>query len=178
MLINTLDSIQKLLEGEDLICKRQPPHAITVHNVQVPVEEELFVELPPDEEGREYTLRLSIQQKEMELRGETEGTSVKKESFLQLLVFFPFFVEEKSFPDLSRYLLLINKSLEFPGFGLTESDRLVYYRQVIFFPSSRVTETMLLDFIGMILMLIDSFGPNIAQIAQLEKSYSEIIKID
>lgn len=188
MLTNTLEALQKLLEGEDLICLRQPPREIMIQNIPIPVEEELFVELPPDEEGQDYTLRLSIQKKELARKDmekgfqkedslQAEKKKLKQETFLQFLLFFPFFAEETSFSDLARYLLLVNKSLEFPGFGLAESDRLVYFRHLLFFPSSRVSETMILDFIGMILLLIDAFGPNIAQIARLEKSYSEIIKL-
>lgn len=88
-----------------------------------------------------------------------------KRLFLQIMIVLPFHFEDRAVSVLSRYLHVINKSLAFPGFGLSEPDRSVYYKYTFTFPEGDILKSFLLDIIGLEWLLHDTFVARIEAVA-------------
>lgn len=106
---------------------------------------------------------------------QSEENSDNQRMFLQILVVFPFQFKEEVVSQLGRYILVINKSLAFPGFGISEPDRSIYYKYTLTFPDGKISKSLLLDFIGLIWLIFDSFIEKIESVSNKNKTLFEIV---
>jgi hypothetical protein len=89
---------------------------------------------------------------------------------LQIITYLPFRVLDKTLADTARLLHILNRDLDMPGFGIDESEKLIFYRSVIpaihhtidaqvfamYLATSRVACTTFLRPIGMIVSGVTS----------------------
>lgn len=138
--------------------------------------EVLVLQFGQDEKGREQLIELFIEEKNLvgDERKEIKSPP-KKALFVHFRYVFPFEFQDESVNDLARFLLLINKTLEFPGFGISEIDRRIYYRHDLYSDSTRLREDLLKSLLGYILLIVDTFGPKLEQVASLQLTYKEIV---
>jgi len=158
----SLTEIKDFLESQQISCKlvqsKAHPHKT------------LLVEMG------EETIRINLIERALPAPIEEEPKQAKETAnFLYFQYFFPFGFEEKAVADLARYLLMLNRSLEFPGFGTSESDRRIYFRQELYCGFSKIQRRMILSVLGYILLMVDSFRKPIYQISKQKKSLKEII---
>lgn len=111
-----------------------------------------------------YPLPISIE------AGSVEGEKTEKmpedQVVNHLFVALPFFVKPETFGEVSRFLMLLNKNLDIPGFGLDEETKLVFFRYGIFTYKGHQSTRLLFAMIGMITLLIDAQTPQIEAISQ------------
>ncbi len=96
--------------------------------------------------------------------------------FIQFRYLFPFTVQKETIPEMARFILLLNKVIEFPGFGFSESDGKVYFRHDLHSCIKRINEDLLKGVLGYILFMIDSYGPVMESLAEKKKTLNQILK--
>lgn len=124
------------------------------------VSKHIIIELEKDHKERDLKIYLTLDQEK-----------VKKEShrkpalFLQIWMVFPFKFHDESILELARYLIIINKSLAFPGFGLSEPDQMIFYKYTLTFPNENLDLILIKNFIDLIQFLYDTYSQTIEQVA-------------
>jgi hypothetical protein len=78
------------------------------------------------EEHKQISFTLTIKEKEVPV-----FVGILHESLLQIIAYLPYELQEKAFGEVARFLHIINKELDMPGFGMDENGKLVFYRLVI-----------------------------------------------
>lgn len=111
----------------------------------------------------------------LDKRYKGEHSQKKQPLLLQFLLVFPFHFADEMVSEIGRYLLVINKSLAFPGFGLSEPDRSIYYKYTLSFPDGNIVSSFLIDFIGSIWLIYDAFSQKIEEVAIGVKNLAEIV---
>lgn len=95
---------------------------------------------------------------------------------LQLIVFLPCNLSEKTVPELSRLLHLLNKEMDIPGFGIDEDAGVVFYRVVLPALSRKVDPTLFETYINSLKIICKSFTPVIQSVAQGTMTFDAIRK--
>lgn len=95
---------------------------------------------------------------------------------LQLLTFIPCMMKPEQQADVSRFLHMINKELDVPGFCLDESTSTVFYRLVIATPDNELSETIFEAFLNTSQMVTRTFSPAIEAIASGAMPLAEVLK--
>jgi hypothetical protein len=130
------------------------------------------IALGPDEQKREIMALLWPFSKP-----HTEAKTEKKDEdlFIQIFIPFPFPYVDESLLATARYILMVNKVVAFPGFGLSEPDHALYYKYTLCFPRGRISAPAIIDFLGAASFLYDAHAPLIEEIASGRKSFEEIV---
>lgn len=171
----SLVSIKEFLEKETISC------SIEKGVGEFPIDY-LMIDMGEDVKGRPQLIELFTIQKEIpETEGEagkTKGETTKdgKPNFLHIQYFLPFKFLGESVNDIARFLLLINKTLDFTGFGMSEVDQLVYFRLELFCERSKVNTELLKGLLGYVLLIVDSFKPTIEKLAQKQTTFQKVIE--
>lgn len=160
----SLDSLETFFKQESLSCK------VEKDTGEFPVS---YLTIDMGLDGKNRPQKIQIIPLEKEIAGRTKDSLP---NFLQIKYLLPFEFLLGAENDLARYLLLINKTLDFPGFGMSESDRKVYYRYDLHCRKSLIEEELLKGLIGNILLMIDSFIPTIEKIALRQISIEGLIE--
>jgi hypothetical protein len=88
----------------------------------------------------------------------------QREQLLQIVAYLPYLLPEKSLGETARLLHILNREIDMPGFGLDESEKLLFYRCVLpgiegrmdkklfdlYFGTARVACETFMQVIGMI----------------------------
>lgn len=165
----SLDSIKEFLEKETITC------SLKNGGKELPIDY-LVIDMGVDEKGRPQLIEIFAVQKDIpETEGVKEQTKGNKQNFLNIQYFLPFKFRGEAVNDISRFLLLINKTLEFTGFGMSEVDRLVYFRHDLFCERSKVNTELLKGLLGYLLLMVDSFSPTIEKLALQETTFLQVI---
>lgn len=104
------------------------------------------------------------------------GADKENAHFLQLFLQFPYSCQAKQVQSVARLLLLINKSLPFPAFGLSEVEGTIYYRHVLYCKNRAIPTTLVCSLLGMLLLYIDSLSPMIELVASDKKSLHDVLE--
>ena len=88
---------------------------------------------------------LRLVQEDEETSGSGLTTNANDPDFLQLFIRFPFDFEESSAADLARLMLMINWSTPVGSFGINETQKIVYYRQVFEWRNGQEDVGLVLD---------------------------------
>lgn len=131
----------------------------------------LEVILGKNEDGGFWNLSLLFN--EMPLEAKENGV---KAYFMQLFLIFPYDCEKESIADVSRLLLMFNKSLPFPGFGLSEVDQKIYYRHSLYCDNGVVPGTLTCSLVGLLTLYLDSLSPMIKSIAVGKHQIYEVLE--
>lgn len=95
---------------------------------------------------------------------------------LQVLIFLPIEVKESTIPDLARQLLMFNKELDIPGFGLDEQSRTTFFRVMIPAHNKEIEESILENFLNTMSTVVDSFTPAISTVASGQMTFTEMLQ--
>lgn len=117
---------------------------------------------------------------ENKLIGMTEKSGA---NFLNLFVAFPFKFKEESVGELSRLLMHFNKTIELPGFGLDEINKMVFFRYSLPLTGVLFQKNLLIGIVGTCMLLVDSLSHQIECVANgesmvtvLNRARQELIK--
>ena len=95
---------------------------------------------------------------------------------LQLLTFIPITFKEEVEPDLARFLHVVNKELDMPGFCIDEGTRTVFYRLVIPTFKKEFSEDVLEAYLNTTQVICKSFCSIIEALAVGAMTFAEIIQ--
>jgi hypothetical protein len=95
---------------------------------------------------------------------------------LQFLTFIPCYVEQSKLNDVSRFLHMLNKELDMPGFCLDETSMTVFYRLVLPTLNKELQEGSFEAFINTTTMVCKTFGTIIEALAIGAMSIDEILR--
>lgn len=127
------------------------------------------VNLGGDTLGRERILEIRLDTyllpPDEELYSQIENKENTEESLVHLFAALPFFIQPGAMADTSRLLMILNKPLDIPGFGLDEKTRLVFFRYSLISHKGQLSSRLLIAMIGTIHLLIDSLSPQIEAVA-------------
>jgi len=90
------------------------------------------------EEHQQISFTLDIKGKEVPV-----FVGILHDSLLQIIAYLPYELQEKAYGEVARFLHIINKELDMPGFGMDESGKLVFYRLVIPCLSAEIDEKLI-----------------------------------
>jgi hypothetical protein len=116
---------------------------------------------------------LLIQFNDMPLEPKPNGT---KAHFMQFFLVFPYDYERESTAELARLLLMFNKSAPFPGFGLSEVDKKIYYKYSLNCERGAIPIALACSIVGMITLYIDSLSPMIKSVALYKRQVHEVME--
>jgi hypothetical protein len=100
----------------------------------------------------------------------------KHAQFLQMFLSFPFKCEKTCTADVARLLLMLNKSLPFPAFGLSEVEGVIYYRNSLYCEKGVVPVALVCSLIGVLALYVDSLSPMIKGVATGQRQLHEVLK--
>lgn len=98
------------------------------------------------------------------------------DNLLQMLVFFPLQLRTERFPAMSRMLHLLNKEIDFPGFGMDEAVGLVFHRVMIPVFDKKIDTHLLETYIEAVPKICKQFYPAIAGTAMTDLTFDEILQ--
>jgi hypothetical protein len=169
MLECSLEELGKLLGKENIQWK------IEKGTEELPTDR-LIITMAEDDKKRPLLLELYIFEKSIELEHHHGKQEKRKPKFLNFRYYFPFRFKDEAVNDIARYVLLINKSLEFAGFGMSEVDRNVYFRHDLLCASNKIDSHIFKGLIGYCLLIIYTFGPEIEKLASCKKNFIQLIE--
>lgn len=94
---------------------------------------------------------------------------------LQLLVFLPCTIKEGCEPELARLLHRINKEVDIPGYGMDESNKVVFYRFMLPGHKNQIEETAIFSYLRSLEKLCDTFTVPIVSVAQGRLTFQAIL---
>lgn len=95
---------------------------------------------------------------------------------LQLLCFIPCYVEQNKVAETSRFLHMLNKELDMPGFCFDETSMTIFYRLILPALNKEFQESSFEAFVNTANMVCKSFGTVIEALAIGAMSLEEILK--
>ena len=95
---------------------------------------------------------------------------------LQLLTFIPCYIEQAKMTEVSRFLHMLNKELDMPGFCLDETSMTVFYRLVLPTLKKEYNEDAFEAFINTPQTVCKSFATAIEALAMGAMSLEDIMK--
>ncbi|MBA3603831.1 MAG: hypothetical protein H0W50_09390 [Parachlamydiaceae bacterium] len=144
---------------------------------ELPIDQ-LLVELDRDAKGRELFLLIRTASQDLCINDTLLGIQAPFRNYqeLQLIVTLPFYVIDAQIPDIARFILLINKGMEIPGFELSEVDHMIFFRHAFVVPEDQLDERIFLSLIGMIEALVGTFAHMLESVATGNQSLMQIIE--
>lgn len=98
------------------------------------------------------------------------------EQLLQIIVFFPFLLEDHAIADMARLLHLLNKELDLPGFGMDEMEKAIFFRVMLPAPSNKIDPMNLLTYIQTCERICNSFSDPIQAIGAGLMNLNDILE--
>jgi hypothetical protein len=166
-----LEEIKALLETKQFKCEILPP------SEQIPFNQ-LVIALDPDYLDRPRILIIRSISRDLSASDELIGITSEKKSYreIHLIAVLPFQTVENCFAETARFIMLLNKGMELPGFELSEVDRLIFYRHAFVIPEDGLDERILFSLVGMVELLLDSFSESLESVATGKQSLREILE--
>ena len=142
---------------------------------QLPVEQ-LLVHLGKDGQERDLALQLlflsDLQRAapDMPQPGQTGDTD-----YLQFYVTLPFEPVPAAFPGLARLILSLNWGMPIGGFGLSEAERVVFCRHVLFCPAGRVDADLTVKTIRLMAFYVMDAGLVLEAVGRGDRTLDEVV---
>lgn len=100
----------------------------------------------------------------------TQEFNESKVDFLQLYIRFPFDIKGETLPDLARLILMANWSIPVGAFGMNESQKVIYYRNVFEVLGEEPSVEMVLEAVNAMTYFAQSRFDSLKAIASGEMS--------
>lgn len=169
MVIACLEHLKKFFDHDEIPCE------LLLKTEEIPIDQ-LYVQLDVDDQGRDFVLQLKIEEVSGDEEGDAKNPSDISLHFLQFVVALPYDVLPEQGSDVARLLLLINKSLELPGFELSEADGVAYYRYVLMSYTKKFHTKQLRSLLGTIMFTLDTYSEMIEGVASGGRSLESLVK--
>lgn len=101
---------------------------------------------------------------------------IEESGLLQMLVFMPFNLSQTAVSDTARFLHLLNKELDIPGFGMDEDARVIFYRIMIPAKNKEIETEIFESFVQSMKNVSESFFPVVAAVGQGAATFEEVLK--
>lgn len=102
---------------------------------------------------------------------------IRKESgLLQMVAYLPYLLPEKTLGQTARLLHILNQELDMPGFGMDESEKLIFYRSVLPCLDGKIDEKLLAMSLGTTRIACDTFMHAIGLVAAGTTSLEDMLK--
>lgn len=95
---------------------------------------------------------------------------------LQIITFFPHAIDSKRFDVMGRILHLLNKEIDFPGFGMDETNGLSFHRVMIPAYEGQIPQPLLDVYLDAIPSLCEQFYPAIFMAATSNMTFEALTK--
>lgn len=95
---------------------------------------------------------------------------------MQLLTFIPCNVKPSQVADLARFLHMVNKELDMPGFCVDEASMTVFYRLMLPALKKEVSQELFEAFLSTSFLICKTFSPVIEAIAAQAMTLEEVLK--
>lgn len=165
-----MNSINEFLEKQEMDCHLIP------QNEEIP-SDILFVTMGVDEKGRDLLMQISLAEEDFSESFELfdlEKSSPKR-YVIHVFMALPFMVKDQFVGDISRLILLLNKTMRLPGFGFSEVDRMIFFSNKLMI-TEELDELMLMSLVGNVITYVDAFEEPLEVVADGRMSFSDIIK--
>lgn len=166
MFQTTLKAIKQVLETDGMRCQLMPK------TDEIPFDQ-LYVTIAVEGITQDVILQLKMVEHALEDIPKGENVTLH---LLQFVVALPFKVREEKIDETIRFLCLINRSFEIPGFEFSEVDRIVYYRYVLMTSENSIPSILIRNLLGVIMFILDGFSTKIEDIAKGRRSLEEIVQ--
>ena len=147
----------KLLSIKKFLTSRSIESEILQKSDEVPFNQLLAV-VGVDERERPFILSLRVEESDLSSMDKLFKEPLKphRYDFLQFFITLPFFFEESAFAETSRAVLLVNQSIEIPGFGIKEADKIIFYQYIMPIIDKKLDERLFLSIINFIMATIEA----------------------
>src|SRR5215207_8099246 len=117
MVLANLEEIKAFLEAKQFNCE------ILGSSEQIPLDQ-LIIPLDPDYLNRPRFLIIRLIPRDLTVNDDLIGITSKQRGYreIHLIAGLPFQIAENSLGEAARFILLLNKGMELPGFELSEID--------------------------------------------------------
>lgn len=95
---------------------------------------------------------------------------------LQMVGYLPYQIPTKTLADAARMLHILNRELDLPGFGMDESEKLMFYRAVLPCLSGKVDKQLFNMYLGTTRIACDTFMNAIGVIVSGTTTVDEVMK--
>ena len=160
----TVDNMRLKSVAENLNGAGYPASLISPSDV-TPFEQ-LYVTLDADAKGRPRAIQLQY----IPVRASNDG-----DHLLQFVSSLPFQLNASVAGDTARMVLLVNKVIELPGFGMSEIDGSLYYQHVHVCRKGYFEDETVGQLLSSILHYVDDFAPVVEEIAVGAKSFGAVV---
>ncbi len=100
----------------------------------------------------------------------------ESQGLIQIVAFLPLQTRQETISELARFLHLVNKEIDLPGFGMDESSQLIFYRaQIPYFDDSFDERNLNLMLKSLKQGCLDLIGA-LSQIISGEATYDSLLK--
>lgn len=100
----------------------------------------------------------------------------EKTNILQIVAYLPYQLHATTFGEVARMLHILNREMDLPGFGMDESEKLLFYRSVIPCFEGRVHKELFNMYLAATRLACDTFMHAIAMIASGTMKVDEALK--
>lgn len=97
-------------------------------------------------------------------------------SLLQIVAYLPYRLPEKTLGEAARMLHILNRELDMPGFGMDESEKLMFYRSVLPCPAGKIDKHLFNMCLGTTRIACDTFMHAIGMVISGTMSVDEVMK--
>ena len=138
---------------------------------------QLLVDLGQDKQNRPRVLAITFQ--EQFFQAILESQKLQAESryvSIQFDMVFPFEMSVQTSREVACVLLFINRLIDLPGFGMSETDNQIYYRYVLLAQEKAIDKPLLLGIVGTIMLAMDLFGELIEHAASGKMTFNQLLE--
>lgn len=165
-----LTRFEKIFRAEDRKCTLEP----ATEDFPLP---QLLVDLGTDKQDRPRALAITLQEQFFQTILESQKLQAEAAYIsIQFDIDFPFEMSVQTSREVACVLLFINRLIDLPGFGMSETDNQIYFRYVLLAQEKAVDKPLLLGIVGTIMLAMDLFGELIESAASGKMTFNQLLE--
>ena len=138
---------------------------------------QLFVDLGQDKQNRPRTLAITLQEQYFQTLLEHQQMQTDSKYYsIQFDAFFPFEMNVHTSREVASVLLFINRLVDLPGFGMSETENQIYFRYVMLTRENCIDKPLLIGVTGTIMLMMDLFGDIIYEAAVGKMTFNQLLE--
>ena len=162
----SLDGLENFFKKESINCYKESD------SVEFPTDY-LVIDTAVDEKGRPQLIQLYVLNRD--IPGKVSQANDREANFIQIKYIYPFEFQAEAVNEIARYVLLINKTLDFLGFCMSEVDSKIFFRCDLSCKKTLIDTELLKGMLGYILLAVDSFCPTMEKLATQEITFQTVL---